>query len=59
MVMSTSNLAEIFIAMVDACGILSRSVGQKTGSRNIANSQHLKCKKATENGPKSPKISTV
>ena len=31
-----SNLVEIIDVGVDACGILSRSVGQKTGSRNMA-----------------------
>jgi len=29
---------------VNACSILSRSVGKKTGSRNMADFQHIKCK---------------
>ena len=43
MVISTSNLVGIINVGVDACGILSRSVGQKTGSRNMADIQNIKC----------------
>jgi len=37
------KLVGIIYAGVDACGIPSRSVGQ-TGSRNMADIQHIKCK---------------
>ena len=36
MVISTLNLVEVINVGVDACGILSRSGGQTTGSKNIA-----------------------
>ena len=39
-----SNLVGIIDVGVDACGILSRSVGQKTGSRYMADIQNIKCK---------------
>ena len=42
---STSNLVGIIYVGVYACDILSRSVGQKTGSSNMADIQHIKCKK--------------
>ena len=44
MVISASNLVEIIDVGVDACIIISRSVGQKTGSRNMADNQNIKCK---------------
>ena len=51
MVISTSNLVEIIDVGVDACGILSRSVGQKTGSRNMADIQNIKCKNQRKTSP--------
>ena len=44
MIISTSNLEGIIDVGVDACCILSTLVGQ-TGSRNMADIQHIKCKK--------------
>ena len=38
-----STLVGIIDVGVDACGILSRSVGQTTGSRNMADIQNIKC----------------
>jgi len=49
MVISTSDLVGIIDMGVEACGILSRSVGQKTGSRNMADIQHIKCKNERKN----------
>ena len=51
-----STLVEIINVGVDACNILSRSEGQKTGSRNMADVQNINCKKSTENVAKSPKF---
>ena len=59
MVISTSNLVGIIYVGVYSCDILSRSVGQKTGSSNMADIQHIKCKKSTENVAKSPKFCTL
>ena len=50
-VISTSNLVGIIDVGVDACGILSRSVGQKTGSRNMADIQNIKCKNQRKTSP--------
>ena len=36
---------------VDACGILPRWVGQKTGSGNMADIQNLKCKNQRKTSP--------
>ena len=45
MVISTSNLVGIIIDVgVNACGIISTSVGLKTGNRNMADIQNIKCK---------------
>ena len=49
MIISTSDLVGIIDMGVEACGILSRSVGQKTGSRNMADIQHIKCKNERKN----------
>ena len=38
-----SSLVGIIDVGVDACGILSKSVSQTTGSRNMADIQHIKC----------------
>ena len=46
-----SNLVGIIDVGVDACGILSRSVGQKTGSRNMADIQNIKCKNQRKTSP--------
>jgi len=51
MVISTSNLAEIIDVGVDACGILSRSVGQTNLSRNMADIQHKMQKKQRKTSP--------
>ena len=46
-----SNLVGIIDVGVDACGVLSRSVGQKTGSRNMADIQNIKCKNQRKTSP--------
>ena len=51
MVISTSNLVGIIDVGVDACGILSRPVGQTTGSRNMADIQNIKCKNQRKTSP--------
>ena len=52
MAISTSNFVRIINVRVGACGILSRSVGQKTGSRNMADLQNMKCKNQRRTSPK-------
>ena len=44
MVISTSNLVGIIDVGADACGIISRSVGQQIRSRNMADNQNIKRK---------------
>ena len=44
MVISTSNLVGIIDVGIDACGILSRSVGLTNRGRNMADIQNTKCK---------------
>ena len=46
-----SNLVGIIDVGVDACGILSRSVGHTTGSRNMADIQNIKCKNQRNTSP--------
>ena len=46
-----SNLVGIMDVGVDGCGILSRSVGQTTGSRNMADIQNIKCKNQRKTSP--------
>ena len=46
-----SNLVGIIDVGVDAYGILSRSVGKKTGSRNMADIQNIKCKNQRKTSP--------
>ena len=46
-----STLVGIIDVGVDACGILSRSVGQKTRSRNMADIQNIKCKNQRKTSP--------
>jgi len=48
---STSNLVEIIDVKVYVCGILSKSVGQQTGSRNMANIKHIKFKNQRKTSP--------
>ena len=47
----SSNLVGIIDAGVDACGILSRSVGQTIRSRNMADIRHIKCKNQRKTSP--------
>ena len=56
MVISTSNLVGIIDVGVNACDILSRLVGQKNGSRNKADIQHIKCKKINGKRRQIPEI---
>jgi len=51
MVISTSNMVRIIDVGVDACSILSRSVSQTTGSRNMADIQYIKCKNQRKTSP--------
>jgi len=54
---STSNLVGIIHVGVDACGILSRSVGQT--NRKFGGHSAYKMQKSTENIAKSPKFCTL
>ena len=57
MVISTANLVEIINVMeVDACGILSRSVGQTNRKKKYGGHSEYIMQKSTENVAKSPKI---
>ena len=58
-VISTSNLAEIINVGVDACGILSRSVGQTKLKQKYNGHSEYKMHKSTENVAKSPKFCTL
>ena len=54
MVISTSNLVGIIDAGVDECGIGAYFLGQQvkqTGSRNMADIQHIKCKNQRKTSP--------
>ena len=46
-----SNLVGIIDVGDDACGILSRSVGQTNRSRNMADIQQIKCKIQRKTSP--------
>ena len=46
-----SNLVGIIDVEVDACGILSRSLGQQTGSRNMTDTRHIKCNNQRKTSP--------
>ena len=54
MVISTSNLAGIIDVGVDACRIISTSVGQQTGSRNMADIRNIKCSNQRKTSPNRP-----
>jgi len=59
MVISTSNLVGIIAVGVDACGILSRSVGQTTRKYKYGGHSAYKMLKSTENVAKSLKFCTL
>jgi len=58
-VVSTSNLVGIIYAGVDACGILSRSVGQTNRKKKYGGHSAYKMQKSTDNVAKSPKFCTL
>ena len=59
MVIYTSNLVGIINVGVDACGILSRSVGHTNRKLKYGRHTEYKMQKSTENVAKSPKFCTL
>jgi len=59
MYISSSNLLEIIDVGVDACGILSRSVGQTNRKEKYGGHSEYKMQKSMEYVTKSPKFCTL